>query len=213
MNQRELEPRCYDGAGASLDSPPWPNQQLGFYFRSPEARLGGDQNRKAAVARRRQRGRPLLQLPSPLPLSPTPTPRPGKAQRPLERRECREGAGDEAQAVPGLRGAQRWAPRGGRGAGGAGQCGPTPGGREGGGVSSAGGARSLAGVCWCGAEAGAGGRGARGARRREEAAAARVAGGRAGGRAAGIRLVNKLRCCLGLAGLGFAAAAARERRS
>lgn len=46
-----------------------------------------------------------------------------------------------------------------------------------------------------------------GARRREEAAAARVAGGRA----AGTSLVNKLRCCLRLSGPGAAATTAPER--
>lgn len=91
-------------------------------------------------------------------------------------------------------------------------------------------ARSPARYCgWSEAEAGAsgrageraGGRAGRGGagrdggvarigawRREEAAAAARVAGGRA----AGTRLVNKLRCCLGLAGPGAAAAAAAPER-
>lgn len=153
--------------------------------------------------------------------SPPTTPGPGKPQRPRERGEPGEGsaAGAACPAIPrpprarggGLGEGRGLPPRRG------GTMGPHPGegGREAACVRPAARspARPLARCCsWSEAEAGAGGEGRgweRGGGRRRRR---RRRVWRAGGRAAGTGLVNKLRCCLGLAGPGAAAAAAAPER-
>lgn len=163
------------------------------------------------------------------PLAPG-TPHPGEAPTPTQARgaglygrlaHCLAVTGTvAAQEIRGpqtIRGGGRWEEAGRRRPGlpprRGGTMGPHPGegGREGGRRRALGPRRARCCCCYCEAEAGAGGEGRgweRGGGRRRR----RRRVWRAGGRAAGTGLVNKLRCCLGLAGLGAAAAAAAPER-
>lgn len=164
------------------------------------------------------------------PLAPG-TPHPGEAPTPTQARgaglcgrlaHCLAVTGTAAaQEIRGpqtIRGGGRWEEAGRRRPGllprRGGTMGPHPGegGREGGGVRSARGALAAAAAATAKLRLERAGRGAGVSAEEGGGGGGGACGGRAGGRAAGTGLVNKLRCCLGLAGLGAAAAAAAPER-
>nr|CAI9692725.1 unnamed protein product [Rangifer tarandus platyrhynchus] len=208
-----MGPRC---------APPWPTQQLGFYFPSQEAGLGGDQKNLKMQEREKKDQDPLPPTQCLLLFSSfRPTPRSGKAPTPTGARGVPHRGRSCAHGRSRAAGSAAWGRREGRGAAvglrprRGGTMGPHPGegGREAACARPT--ALALADAAAAGARlrlerAGRGAGGERGGGRRRRR---RRRVWRAGGRAAGPGLVNKLRCCLGLAGPGAAAAAAaRERR-